>query len=326
MRIIFLLTAIVMCGTNLHAQFSLTPKWQAGQTQLLDLSYSKHTLEKGKPETLDTTHAQIKVTFIKEDDYFYFLEWQFESYYEDTSNPEKVSEKMMYQVIANLVKQAPIKFRIEKEDQSIKIMNRQALDGMTDSLSATVAAAFSKDKKADSTAMFGPASMLSFLIAVKIEDKLYKLIDRYYGVYRQKKLDLNRRYSLEELDKEKAETAAKMMSGYEGYSMLDDSSANSYTYTMTYKADMAKMMSSLANSLSDVLDKDKKKKGGKKGKDKDIETIGSEESAFMETTTIYKLDKLNRLVIQYLSVESSDMNNSLTTTKEKETLLIKKVR
>jgi len=107
--------------------------------------------------------------------------------------------------------------------------------------------------------------------------------------------------------------------------MLEDSSTANYTHTLYRKADMAKMMSSLASSFSDLLENDKKK-GGKKGKSKEAVIFNKAESANMETTTCYKLDKVNMLVTEYFNTQYSDMNTSLAVTKDTEVFLIRKTR
>lgn len=300
------LSVLVAVASIAHAQeFKFTPKWQPGQSIDLEHIYSNHEKKNDGTIKFDTTYVDMKVKFVKEDEYFYFFDWWFLSYYQDTTLASTTTEKLTGPIIAKCVTQLPIKIRVEKADWEIKVLNQTALDSVRDIvLKEWIANAPKKD---ESGLMQG---MLELSVSLQMEKKIMGIINDYFAAYRMKNMELNRRLTMAELQKLKGvESGSAELFGnmdMDGYAILDDTHPQYYLFHWEVKMDMSKMMNIFGDMAKAFAKEEGKKKKGKKEEPKATTPIDTSAPAYSTRNLDIKVNKADMSFISSTETEAMD--------------------
>lgn len=298
--LVLLLFTAIACIANAQ-QFKFLPKWQPGVAINMEYIYGDHEYKKDGEHKFDTVHADIRLKFIREDDNFYYFDWQFLSYYQDITDNSSTSKKVTGPVIAKFIMQTPINFKVDKEDWEIKVQNEEVIDSLKMiAIRETVAAMPPKPEKEE---FMSAESVLDLSVSLEMAKKIYGLIDEYFAIYKNDKLVLNQKKDLaEEMSQDDKEDVSKLLGGnYGGYSLLDDKDALYYNYHTEIKMDMGKMMNMFAE-LAKEMDKGKKKKGKKN----DEPELGGSAPINSFTSVDIKVSKTNMLVQSYTQIVTMD--------------------
>jgi hypothetical protein len=307
-RIAILWSLILTCSIS-QAQIKWSPKWQSGQSENLEYTYSKTTKAGDTIAEFDSTHALIMSRYIGEFAGAHFMQWQFTNYYIDTTKGEqKSSNKMMGEIFRQTLERCPVKFTIDKSSFDIQFVNKKQIDSVCDQVSGeilqkTPTAASGEDKEM-------MKAMMGMVIGLRKDEAIYKVISDYYKIYTLTDLIPNQKKDLlSGAGKQGADQLNGLMKNADGYSMLEDSDPAMYKWKFEAKLDMGKMLNAFAETLTKAMeDADKEKKGKKSKKEvkKEEPKKEVEKSEAISTSEIH-IAKKDMLVQSYY--EYSNMDN-----------------
>jgi len=299
----FLLLLLITITTGASAQMVWNPHWDKDKPEVLEFSSAKHEFSGGLPSYFDTTHAYVRVKLTDENDLFYFLEWKFSGFYEDTDRSPDYSQKMVYITLQHLMMEMPVKVRIEKSNFEVIIMNRDKLDSLQALLAAKVAESFPTRRTTPDAQL---EEVVNSLVSLKVDEKMYGLISEFYSIYSVNGVvpNVKHDYNNDETAALNDTTVDQVRAATTEFYILDDKDPALYKWRYESKFDWSKMPDNVQQAV--------KKKA-------------SISASFADVTTDIHIRKTDKLVTLFHSV-SDNGNIPGTTRRELNEETIRKVK
>jgi hypothetical protein len=240
------ITALLLCLAA-STQVTWNPQWQKGKTETLEFSTSDRKVYANNRIETDTTHGFIKVKETDENEFFYFLEWKFGNYFEDTSKAIDNSQKMIYITISRLMAAAPVRVRIEKSNFEIIILNRDRLDSLQKVIAAQVAETYPSKKAVADKELEEAVNML---VSLKTDDRMYELISDYYSIYAVNGIEFNVKHDMGNVDFGIHDSVfAQVQKASSEFYVLDDKDPLVYKWRYEAKIDWSKLSVNIRDAV-----------------------------------------------------------------------------